>query len=330
MKIGDNDRNMISGRRINLKHLRAFRAVALHSHFTRAAEAIGLSQPALSTLITQLEEDLGIKLLNRTTRAVELTPVGREFLASCLRILAEFEGAISAAQDYANLRTGRLRLAVLPSLSRTLLPVTLKTFRSDYPGIAISVQDVVGDKLLEDVASGLVDLGIGYSEGSSQIAAEPLLVDRLVAACRPEQVAPGTAKMTWQDLSQHDIVAMNLGTTVRRLMDDAAARANVLLRIVLESHQMPTAIAYAREGLGVAVLPSGALLPAEAPDLLFLPLVSPSVERRLSILTRSGQLPSPSVEAFTSHLRAALPKDVRLDGFGEGEGATAATHSFQY
>jgi len=298
---------MISGRRINLKHLRAFRAVALHSHFTRAADAIGLSQPALSTLITQLEEDLAVKLFHRTTRAVELTPVGREFLESCLRILADFEGAIGAAKDYAHLRTGRLRIAVLPSLSRTLLPALLKSYCEEFPGIAVSVSDLVGDRLIEDIVSGAADVGIGYSEGSSQIAAEALLEDSLVAVCRPGTVPPGFSQMSWTDLAQHPVVAMNVGTTVRRLMDEGARQADVGLRIVLESHQMPTAMAYVRAGLGVAVLPSSVDMAGEEQDLIFLPLVEPPVTRLLSVLTRAGQPISPAVEAFIARLRQSLP-----------------------
>ncbi|MAX00900.1 MAG: hypothetical protein CMN72_14920 [Sphingomonas sp.] len=297
---------MISGRRINLKHLRAFRAVALHSHFTRAADAIGLSQPALSTLITQLEEDLSVRLFNRTTRAVELTPVGREFLESCLRILADFEGAIGAAKDYADLRTGRLRIAVLPSLSRTLLPGLLREYHAEYPGIALSVSDLVGDRLVEEVVSGAADIGIGYSEGSALIAAEPLLADRLVAVCRIDAVPGDASAMNWHDLARHDVVAMNLGTTVRRLMDEGARQAEVELHVMLESHQMPTALAYVRAGLGVAVLPSTAAMTEAETDLVFLPLTDPVMTRQLSILTRTDQSPSPAVAAFIDRLRQTL------------------------
>ncbi|WP_109809625.1 LysR family transcriptional regulator [Sphingosinithalassobacter portus] len=292
---------MIGGR-INLKHLRAFRAVANHAHFTRAADAIGVSQPALSALIAQLEEDLDVTLLNRTTRAVELTPVGREFLSACSRVLAEVEGAILEAQDYAGLRKGRLRIAALPSLTRTLLPETLRIFRERHESIVVSVVDLPGDPLLEQVASGQVDLGIGYAEPNALLDFTPLLTDRLVAVLPEGSEYDERSELSWQDLARHDVIAMDHGTTVRRVMDEGARGADVTLRIVLEPLQMPTAIAYARAGLGIAVLPSTAIAPGQEPGMRSLTITGPKVERSLSVLTRRHQALTPAAEAFRTLL----------------------------
>jgi Transcriptional regulator len=97
---------------------------------------------------------------------------------------------------------------------------------------------------------------------------------------------------------------MGHGTTVRRVMEEGARRADVSLHIVLESQQMPTAIAYARAGLGVAVLPTTALAPGEARGVRVLPLVAPVMERRLSLLSRRPQTLSPAADAFAVLLRA--------------------------
>ena len=294
---------MIGGKRINLRHLRAFRAVAHHGRFTRAADAIGLSQPALSALVAQLEEDLGVKLVHRTTRAVDLTAIGREFLVACERILADVEGAIGDARDYAQLRRGKLRVAALPSVSRILLPATLRAFRDLHPGVMISVVDVLGDPLLEQLLSGQVDLGIGYAEASDELRAERLLTDQL-AAVGPDDAFDSLAQqISWAELAQHDIIAMSHGTTVRRVMEDGARRADVALRVVLESQQMPTAIAYARAGLGIAVLPTTALAPGEEQGVRSVPIVAPVIERRLSLLSRRPQALSPAAEAFAALLR---------------------------
>lgn len=295
---------MIGGKRINLRHLRAFRAVAHHGRFTRAADAIGLSQPALSALVAQLEEDLGVKLVHRTTRAVDLTAIGREFLVACERILADVEGAIGDARDYAQLRRGKLRVAALPSVSRILLPATLRAFRDLHPGVMISVVDVLGDPLLEQLLSGQVDLGIGYAEASDELRAERLLTDQL-AAVGPDDAFDSLAQqISWAELAQHDIIAMSHGTTVRRVMEDGARRADVALRVVLESQQMPTAIAYARAGLGIAVLPTTALAPGEEQGVRSVPIVAPVIERRLSLLSRRPQALSPAAEAFAALLRS--------------------------
>ena len=299
---------MIGSKRINLKHLRAFCAVAHHGRFTRAADAIALSQPALSALIAQLEEDLGVKLINRTTRAVDLTQIGREFLGACERILADVDGAIGDARDYAQLRRGKLRIAALPSVSRILLPATLRAFRNLHPGIVVSVVDVLGDPLLEQLLSGKVDLGIGYAEASDELRAECLLTDQL-AAVGPEEIFDSSAQeIRWAQLADHDIIAMSHGTTVRRVMEEGARRADISLRVVLESHQMPTAIAYAQAGLGVAVLPTTALAPGEAPGVRIMPLAAPVMERRLSLLSRRPQSLSPAADAFCALLGAHVSR----------------------
>ncbi|MBU2286360.1 MAG: LysR family transcriptional regulator [Gammaproteobacteria bacterium] len=297
---------MIGTKRINLKHLRAFQAVAHHGRFTRAAEAIGLSQPALSALVAQLEEDLGVKLVHRTTRAMDITPIGREFLGACERILVDVDGAIGEARDYAHLRRGKLRLAALPSVSRILLPAALRSFRDLHPQVMISVVDVLGDALLDQLLTGQVDLGIGYAEASDELRAEPLLTDQLTAVGTSDLLGRSMRQIRWAELAEYDILAMSHGSTVRRLMDDGARETDVSLRVVLESHQMPTAIAYARAGLGIAVLPSTALSSGEEASVRGVPIVAPVIKRKLSLLSRRSQALSPAAEAFATLLRENL------------------------
>ena len=295
--------HMINQTRINLKHLRAFRAVAHHSSFTRAAEALGISQPALSALIVQLEEDLGAKLIHRTTRAVELTSIGREFLASCERILPDIDSAIADVRDFAQLRRGRLRIAALPSISRTLLPATLRAFRKKHVPVTVSVVDVLGDALIERVLTGQVDIGIGFALPSADLRCEKLLTDQLVAVAPADMFGGSSKRIRWRDLASHDIIAMHHGTTVRRIMEDSARQANVTLRVILEPEQMPTAIAYARAGLGIAVLPTSALIAGEEPGVTSVPIVAPVAKRQLSVLSRRLQAMSPAAEAFAGMLR---------------------------
>lgn len=293
---------MIKQTRINLKHMRAFQAVAHHSSFTRAAEAMGISQPALSALIVQLEEDLAARLIHRTTRAVELTAIGREFLASCERILANVDSAIAEVHDFAQLRRGRLRIAALPSISRTLLPATLQAFRQKHDAVIVSVVDVMGDALVERLLTGQVDLAIGFALPSAELRSEMLLTDQLVAVA-PEDTFGGVPnRIRWRDLARHDIIAMHHGTTVRRVMEDAMREAGIALRVVLEPEQMPTAIAYARAGLGIAILPTSALIAGEEPGVISVPIIAPVAKRQIAVLSRRLQALSPAAEEFAGML----------------------------
>src|SRR5258706_562392 len=138
---------------ISTRQLRAFLALAEQRSFTRAAVLTHLSQPAFSALIRALEDALGQRLFDRSTRHVELTSEGREFEGSARRVLAEFDGAMAGARDYAARRRGRVSIALLPSLAAGWLPGVLAEFRAAYPGIELEVTDVLSEACIEHVRS---------------------------------------------------------------------------------------------------------------------------------------------------------------------------------
>ena len=283
-------------KRIEFRHLQAFVEVCEHRHFTRASQSLAISQPALSALISQLEQDLGTRLLIRTTRSVEMTPAGREFLVSAARIVADLKRSVQEVQDYSELRRGRLRVAALPSLCAFILPQVAKTFCARHSAVDLSIIDVMGDEVVDQVTRRQVDFGIGYVTSNDMVLAEPLLTDRLVAVGLPERFG-GKRSLRWKDLAGVDLIAMSQGTTIRRLVESACQEAGVTPKIVLEASQMPTALAYAREGLGIAVLPSSGV-PGQTGDLAMADLISPRIERSLSVITARNNPISPPAAAF--------------------------------
>lgn len=293
-------------KRIEFRHLHAFVEVSNQRHFTRAAETLAISQPALSSLIAQLEQDLGTQLLVRTTRSVELTPAGREFLPSASRIVGDLLHSIQEVQDYSQLRRGRLRIAALPSLCTILLPQAAKIFAERHPDISISIVDVVGDEVVDRVMRRQVDIGIGYVSATDMIAAEPVLKDRLVAVGTREMLG-GRSALSWADLSGFGVIAMSEGTTVRRLIEQGCREAGIKPDIVLQAYQMPTAIAYARNGLGIAILPSSSV-PDEAEDIVWMDIEAPLIERQLAVIRTRDNPITPPASAFLkvlSELRAS-------------------------
>lgn len=283
-------------KRIEFRHLQAFVEVCEHRHFTRASQSLAISQPALSALISQLEQDLGTQLLVRTTRSVEVTPAGREFLQSAARIVADLLRSVQEVQDYSELRRGRLRVAALPSLCAFILPQVAKTFCARHGGVDLSIIDAMGDEVVEQVTRRQVDFGIGYVTSTDLVIAEPFLTDRLVAVGLPERLG-GKRSLRWKDLANVELIAMSQGTTIRRLVEQGCREAGVTPRIVLEASQMQTALAYAREGLGIAVLPSSGV-PGQTDNLGLAELTSPTIERSLSVITARSNPISPPAAAF--------------------------------
>ena len=115
--------------------------VARFSSFTRAADLLHLTQPALTVQIRQLEQALGVKLFDRSTRAVELTRTGRELLPVLERLLGEFDAVVVSTREMATMRYGTVRIAALPSVAATVLPPLIARFKQRHPHIRITVRD---------------------------------------------------------------------------------------------------------------------------------------------------------------------------------------------
>jgi LysR family transcriptional regulator, carnitine catabolism transcriptional activator len=294
------------GSSINMRHMRAFTALAEHQHFTKAAEAIHLSQPALTALIKQLEEDLGVQLIRRSTRSMALTDAGREFLASARKLLLDFDDAMKSVSDYRAVKRGSVRIAALPSLCTSTLPVAIKTFREAHPKVKVSILEFFGERVIEAVRERTVDFGLSYWHGEEDIAAEPILADHLIAVGTNKLLGSKSQSLRWKELEGQPIIAMAQGTTIRMLTQSAAMQAGVHLGVVLEPYLLPSAIAYAQAGLGIAIV-SSALTPRKiSTGLRAVRLVAPAIKRTISIVHLHKSALSPSADAFRRHIVAAV------------------------
>src|SRR5918992_4011556 len=145
---------------VEIRHLRSFVAVAEERNFTRAAERLHLAQPALSAQIRQLEQRMGVQLLERTTRKVDLTPAGEALLERARTLLDGVEAAVQHVQDTAAGRPGRLRAALAATAWLALTPLALRAFAEAVPGAQVSVQDISFDDPTGGVRDGTTDVAI--------------------------------------------------------------------------------------------------------------------------------------------------------------------------
>ena len=171
---------------INLNQLRVFVAVARLGNFTRAAERLRLSQPSMSLHIRQLEQDLGVRLFDRSTRSVALTRAGEDFLPTAERLLDDVKSAVASVADLAARRRGRVVVAVLPSVAAELLPRAIAALHARHPDITVSLRDDVAELIPARVRSGEVDFGLGAIDSiDADIAGSPLVSDELIAVFPP-------------------------------------------------------------------------------------------------------------------------------------------------
>jgi LysR family transcriptional regulator, carnitine catabolism transcriptional activator len=300
---------------VSLSQLRIFVAVARLGNFTRAAERLHLSQPSLSLHIRQLEKDLGVRLLDRSTRSVALTRAGDDFLPSAERLLDDVEAAVASVADLAARRRGRVTVAVLPSVAAELLPRAIALLRVRHPDIAVALRDDLAEHIPVRVRSGEVDFGLGAIDSvDADIAGSALLSDELIAVFpRSHPLAnaarsTSSARTTWRALAKFPFVAMSRDSSVRHLTEQAFARNGLVLEPAFEAKYMSTAIGIIAHGLGVGTLPSSAVAMVRQAGLSHAEIRAPVMKRQIGIMTRRGRSLSPAAEALVAALKVATTK----------------------
>ncbi len=294
--------------RINfdLQQLEAFVAVAERGSFRAAADHIHLSAPALSRRIDKLETILGARLFNRTTRDVELTPLGSVFLERARSAMDDLESAMLGISDIAASRSGRVTVACVPSAAIYFLPSVVRSFSERYPLIRIRVIDEAAGQVLASVVSGESDFGISFM--GSQVPGvdfDPIHTDPFVLAMPRAHALAQRKSLSWAQLQDERLIAVARSSGNRQLLDDALAKAGVNPSYRFEVSHIATLLGMVEAGLGLAAVPRLTLPPGHA-SLVGVALVKPAVSRVLGLATRRGAALRAPARMFHDHLRSAL------------------------
>ena len=185
---------------ITLRQLRAFVAVADSGSFTDAAASLFVTQSALSGLIKEIEQSLGVQLVNRSTRKVSLSEAGREFYPQVARLLQDLDGALETITDLKALKRGLVRVAAPQLMSASVLPEVIAGFKQQYPDIEIRLSDCMVEHVLPKVHSGEVDFGIGPErESSADIDSQTLFEIPFFVVFRSDHPLNKKKKVRWDD-----------------------------------------------------------------------------------------------------------------------------------
>jgi DNA-binding transcriptional LysR family regulator len=287
----------------SVRQLRAFVAVYHTGQVSAAAQQLALTQPAVTVLLRELEAKLGVKLFDRSTRALRRTEAAAEAIAYAERALAELQGLGTSMAELAGARRGRVRIAATATVAQTLLPPAMRRFLDGHPHVRIDIEDVAPTKFVETLLADRVDFGIGTLEAPVPgLREEVVLRDTLaaVALAGPDFVAD--KPLTWKQLAALPLVTVKAGYGVRRRIEAAAESAGVTLRIEHEVSLLTTALAMAANGLGVAVVPGSLLAYGGHPQLVARRLTRPAVERNTAVVYRAERSLSPAARAFVDIL----------------------------
>ena len=287
----------------SLRQLRVFQAVALHSSFTRAGDQIGLTQPAVSRCVTELEQQLGLKLLDRTTREVVLTAAGRSLAVRLQRVLEDLDTVLLDVRGLATQRQGRVRVASSPTLSANLLPECIARCQRDHPGLTLLLLDRMQHDALASVLSGEVDFGVVIDPAErDDLHAEPILSEPFCLVCPPGHRLARRRSVRWGDLASEPLVLLDHASGSRRLIDDALRQHAVQALVAQEVGHVTTIFRMLDAGLGISVVPTLALPPAGLQGLVVRPL-TPQVERAIVLVRRANRALAPVAEVAWALVR---------------------------
>ena len=283
---------------IDLRQLRAFVEVVQAGSFSRAARKLGVSQSALSQAVRQLEDALQVRLLDRTTRSVQLSKVGVEFLPGIQRLLADLDHQIQDLRDLREHRRGHVTVACVPSVALRLMPVVLANFQREYPMVSVTLKEVSRHQIIAGLRSGDAELGIANVPGEDvDLDATKLLSDRFALVMRRDHQLASQSAVNWMDGVAAGMIAMATGTGIRLEMErglQELGRSSPLH----EAEHPATLLAMVEAGVGVAPLPGLALPATDHPVLTYRRLLDPIIERDLYLIRRVGRDLSPAGRAL--------------------------------
>jgi DNA-binding transcriptional LysR family regulator len=290
---------------MDLRQLRYLVTLAEELHFTRAAAREHIAQPALSQQIRRLEEEVGLALVERTTRRVAMTDAGVSLVARARRILAEVDAAHDEMQQLSGVQTGRVTVGVMHTMGPVDISTALAIFHERRPGVELTVRENSSEELAEMLRVDELDLAfLSVTERieSHGLGLEQLVCEELVAVLPREHRLGKRRQVRIEELAEDEFISYREGARLRELLVSAARDAGFKPRVKLESNESRRIRRLVAQGLGVAILP---LSDAEVPgdDIVVARLIGPPLTRDITLAWRAERRHAPAALEFLEPAR---------------------------
>ena len=290
---------------MELAQLRYLVALAEELHFTRAAAREHIAQPALSQQIRRLEEELGITLVERTTRQVTITDAGHVLVARGRRILAELDAANAELLALKGMESGHVRVGTMHTMGPIDVSLVLAIFHERHRGIELTVREESSEELAAMVRHDELDLAfLSVTERveSHGLGLHQLVLEELVVLLEPGHRLAGRRRLGIADLEDEEFISFREGARLRELLHTAAREAGFQPNVKLESNESQRIRRLVSRGMGVAILPrSDAIAPGA--EVAVVDLTDPPLARDITLAWREGRRHPPAVAEFLALAR---------------------------
>lgn len=275
--------------------LRAFHQVALSGGFSKAAQALHLTQPAISDQVRRLEEEYDVALFSRRHRQIVLTPAGQRLLAVTHRLFGAEGEALELLQEERSLRTGALRI-VADSVQHVLDVLT--TFRERHPGIQVSVARGNTGSIVEMLTGYEADIGVLGELGDERpFEVLPLNVSPIIAFAARSHPAAARASLSLAELGDWPLIMREPGSRTRQMLEQRAAESGIALRYAVEAEGREAVRAIVAAGGGIGFV-SAAEFGEDDPRLVRIPLDGPPLLMREALICLHERRNSKAIQAF--------------------------------
>ena len=299
----------INPSRVDFVTLKLFCAIAQSGSITKGASECHLALSAASRRISELEETVGLTLLERTAKGVTLTQAGHAVMQHALRLFQGFEQFSNELGEYAKGAKGHVRLWANMSALTEFLPNSLASFLKIHPDIQVDVEEQISGDIVKALLDGIADIGV-FAEGTPTAGLETSIIgqDELVVVCNKSHPIKSRKSISFEECLAYDFVGLNRGSSLLELTSRQAERLNKQMRLRIQVRSYDAMCQMIAVNLGVGILPIQACAPQiKAMDLKVIRLDDAWAKRNLLLASKESGRQSPASTLLIEHLRQKIP-----------------------
>ncbi|MFK4446260.1 DNA-binding transcriptional LysR family regulator [Caballeronia udeis] len=297
--------------KIDILGVQAFVAIADKGSFQNAADTLHVTQTAITQRLRKLEDFLGVTLVERTTRSIALSLIGRDFLPQARRLLEELGDALLEIRETGKAERGDVSIACVPTVGVQYLPRIMQEYSARYPNNRIKILDHASSAVADAVLRREAEFGINIAGAHHpELMTMPLLEDQYVLICHEDHPLARRRRVAWKQLQPYPLIFAGQVSGNRALLDTALGTNGLGLQSFYEVQRSSTAVGLVAERIAAAVVPRLAVQKGAYPNIRTIELVDPVVSRALVLVVRKTARLSPAAQALYDMIkvRAVAPK----------------------
>jgi DNA-binding transcriptional LysR family regulator len=298
--------------KIDILGVQAFVAIADKGSFQNAADSLHVTQTAITQRLRKLEDFLGVMLVERTTRSIALSLIGRDFLPQARRLLEELGDALLEIRETGKAERGDVSSACVPTVGVQYLPRIMQEYSARYPNNRIKILDHASSAVADAVLRREAEFGINIAGAHHpELMTVPLLEDQYVLICHEDHPLAKRRRVAWKQLQPYPLIFAGQVSGNRALLDTALGANGLGLQSFYEVQRSSTAVGLVAERIAAAVVPRLAVQKGAYPNIRTIELVDPVVSRALVLVVRKTARLSPAAQALYDMIkaRAVRPKN---------------------